>query len=71
MFSTMESKPAYQENAPEPSKGERICGLSTKWFWTLVALILAICIGVGVGVGVGVTRKYENTLVPHRNIPSF
>lgn len=43
---------------PPPPRKRRICGLTAKWFYILLAVLifLMVAIALGVGLGVGLTQ---------------
>ncbi|KAJ9640892.1 hypothetical protein H2199_005560 [Coniosporium tulheliwenetii] len=56
--------PAQPADPPSPPAAEkrRICGLSRKAFWILLALLLLALIGLGAGLGAGLgTRKHGSS----------
>lgn len=49
---------------PQPRQRKRICGLSAKLFWILVALLILILLGAGLGAGFGISlskKKADGT----------
>ncbi|KAI9782881.1 MAG: hypothetical protein M1816_001662 [Peltula sp. TS41687] len=60
--------PQYPEQ-PAPAK-KRICGLSRRLFWILLALVLLLLVGLGAGLGAGLgTKKKSSSSSPAAAAP--
>jgi hypothetical protein len=52
---------APDENLPESSKHQRICGLTPLFYGIVVASVAAIVVGIALGVGLGTQLAKQNT----------
>lgn len=52
----LREQPAFQ-----PQQKKRICGLTTKVFWILFALIILLLAAAGAGIGAGLGTKHHSS----------